>query len=130
MLTDDQESELARIRAKRKEGRGIGASEAAFQRHAEKVASQIVKPRPRSEATRISEADTRTTMLAGKDTLAAAAGGGGGASTAALAALEARIAALETYNSGTLIPLVTGLTRQTVTYCSGGSSSSKTILMS
>lgn len=121
MLTNDQKSELARIRTKRNEGRGIGASEAAFQRHAEKVASQIVQPRPRSEAARISEADTRTTMQAGKDTLASAAGRGG-ASAADLTALTARVAALET--------LLSGLTRQTVTYCSGGSSSSKTILMS
>ena len=37
MLTDDQQSELTRIQTKRREGRGIGASEAAFQRHAEKV---------------------------------------------------------------------------------------------
>lgn len=128
MLTDDQQSELTRIQTKRREGRGIGASEAAFQRHAEKVKAQIMAPRPRSEATRISEADTRTTMLAGKDTLAASEGGG--ASTASVAALEARIAALETYKTVTLDPLLSGLSRQTVTYCSGGSSSSKTILMS
>lgn len=120
MLTDDQQSELTRIQTKRREGRGIGASEAAFQRHAEKVKAQIMAPRPRSEATRISEADTRTTMLAGKDTLAASEGGG--ASTASVAALGARIAVLES--------LLSGLTRQTVTYCSGGSSSSATILMS
>ncbi len=46
----------------------------------------------------------------------------GGATTEELDDLSDRIAALET--------LTTGLSRTTVTYCSGGSSSSKTILMS
>jgi hypothetical protein len=45
-----------------------------------------------------------------------------GGKAADLSALIARIAALET--------LLSGLSRQTVTYCTGGSSSSKTILMS
>jgi hypothetical protein len=54
---------------------------------------------------------------------------GGNGTAATVADLESRIAALETSNA-TLVALVSGLSRQTVTYCSGGSSSSKTILMS
>jgi hypothetical protein len=43
--------------------------------------------------------------------------------------LNARVTALET-SVATLNTLVSGLSRQTVTYCSGGSPTSKTILMS
>ncbi len=101
-------------RRKQAQGRGLKNSEIALLRHAEKVDAQIVD-RPRSAPPApLSEGDTRTTLNAGKDTLASAKPGGPD--------LTARIAVLEA--------LLSGLTRQTVTYCSGGSSSSKTILMS
>lgn len=125
MPTERDDNPLRTALQKRDQGRGMKASEAALIRAAEKV--QVFPRKPRPEPHSISEGDTRTTMLAGKDTLASAAGGGAGA--ADLAALEARIAALETYKTVTLDPLLSGLSRQTVTYCSGGSSSSKTILM-
>lgn|SRR5574343_419246 len=104
---------LENARRKQEQGRGLKNSEIALLRHAEKVDAQIVRSPTKPAPVQTSEGDTRTTLNAGKDRLASAPTGGD---------LTARVAALEA--------LLSGLTRQTVTYCSGGSSTTKTVLMS
>lgn len=122
MPTQREHDALENARKKQAQGRGLKNSEIALLRHAEKVDAQIAKPARRPAASTLSEGDTRTALQAGKDKLSSAGTSNAPDLTAALAALTARVASLES--------LTTGLTRQTVTYCSGGSPTSKTILMS
>ena len=114
-MATERDDPLERAQMKQAQGRGLKNSELALLRHAEKV--QVFKSKPRPPVPTISEGDTRTSLQAGRDSLASAAG-----RPTDLTALTARVVALEA--------LLAGLTQQTVTYCSGGSSSSKTILMS
>jgi len=117
-MSTERDDPLERAQMKQAQGRGLKNSELALLRHAEKV--QVFKSKPRANAPTISEADTRTSLQAGRDALTSAAGRP--TDLTDLTALTARVAVLE--------DLLAGLSRQTITYCSGGSSSSKTIVMS
>jgi len=111
MTSDGSNDVLRNALAKREQGRGLKNSEITAIRHYEQALVKSDRaPISRRSPAPVSEA----TMVANRDTLAR--------STGADAALAARVAVLEA--------LLSGLTRQTITYCSGGSSSSKTILMS
>lgn len=121
-METEQEKALFIAQMKQAQGRGLKNSEITLLRHNEKL--KVFPRSPRATSTVVSEADTRTSLQSGKDSLASAAGRAGtdAALTARVTALEARVTALET--------LLAGLSRQTITYCSGGSSTSKTIVMS
>lgn len=114
-METEQEKALFIAQMKQAQGRGLKNSEIALLRHNEKL--KVFPRSPRAASTVISEADTRTSLQSGKDSLASAAGRSAGTD----AALTARVAALET--------LLAGLSRQTISYCSGGTTTSKTILM-
>ena len=132
---------------KRAQGRGLKNSEITLLSHADNLRVFDRQPSPTPSTT--SEGDTRTTMQAGKDTLAAARGIDAAltarvaavettttthtsqistnttnitANATAITALTARVVALET--------LLSGLTKQTVSYCTSGSPVTKQILMS
>lgn len=132
---------------KRAQGRGLKNSEITLLSHADNLRVFDRQPSPTPSTT--SEGDTRTTMQAGKDTLAAARGidaaltarvtavetttsthtgqissntGDISTHTGQISALTARVLALET--------LLSGLTKQNVSYCTGGSTVTKQILMS
>jgi hypothetical protein len=112
-METEKENALLTAQMKRAQGRGLKNSEIALLRHNEKV--KVFERSPRTQSTVMSEADTRTSLQSGRDSLASVA-------RATDSSLAARVATLET--------LLAGLSRQTITYCSGGSSSSKTIVMS
>ena len=146
-MKDEPDDLLALARMKRAQGRGLKNSEITLLSHADNLRVFDRQPSPTPSTT--SEGDTRTTMQAGKDTLAAARG--------IDAALTARVTAVETTTAThtgqistnttniaanaaaitaltarvvTLENLVLNLTRQNVSYCTGGSTVTKTILMS
>lgn len=88
-MTDEQKAAALRVaQIKQAQGRGLKNSEITMLRAFERA--QIRPPRPPVKATKIGEADTRTSPTTGKDTLQSS----GGASNSS-SGLEARIAALE-----------------------------------
>jgi len=146
-MKDEPDDPLALARMKQAQGRGLKNSELTLLRHADNLRvfdSQRSQPPPTT-----SEGDTRTAMQAGKDTLASARGIDSAltarvgavettttthtgqisthttniaANATAITELTARVLALET--------LLSGLTKQSVSYCTGGSTVPKQILMS
>lgn len=111
MEYDENNSILETALAKRKQGRGMKNSEIAEIRHYEQALVKTDRSSARNSLTPYSE----STMVTNRDTLFKSNGGGTDA------ALAARVAALEA--------LLAGLSRQTISYCSGGTTTSKTILM-
>jgi len=152
-MKDEPDDPLALARMKQAQGRGLKNSELTLLRHADNLRvfdSQRSQPPPTT-----SEGDTRTAMQAGKDTLASARGIDS-ALTARVGAVETTTAThtgqisthtgqISTHTTNiaanataiteltarvqTLETLVLNLTRQSVSYCTGGSTVTKTILM-
>lgn len=112
MAYKEEEGVLETALSKREQGRGMNNSEIAAIRHYEQALVRPDRAAPRKTLTPYSE----STMVSNRDTLVKSVGGGSDAS------LAARVATLEA--------LLAGLSRQTISYCSGGTTTSKTIVMS
>ena len=120
-MTEEQKKRLDSALAKREGGYGMKNSEIAMVRAFDRgrISEHFdrLKSAPFSPPTMLRSLESTTVERV--DGLAEKLRGGrGGEETD----YESRIAALEA--------LLTGLTRKSITYCSGGSSSTKTILMS
>ncbi len=107
MTTPPDPMVLATAQAKAAQGRGLKNSEISALKAFARI--QIMPPSQRPKPNQITVYDTSSNMLAGKDTLSAQAGVGGGAD---IAALEARVAALEA--------LLAGFVERDLEVCDGG----------
>lgn len=111
MAYDENNSVLKTALAKREQGRGMKGSEIAEIRHYEQALIRPDRAAPRKTLTPYSE----STMVSNRDTLVKSGGNGTDS------ALAARVAILEA--------LLAGMSRQTISYCSSGTTTSKTIVM-
>tara|TARA_R110002126_G_scaffold192782_2_gene341045 strand:+ start:272 stop:610 length:339 start_codon:yes stop_codon:yes gene_type:complete len=111
MAYDENNNVLMTALAKRQQGRGMKGSEIAEIRHYEQALVKGDRAAPRKALSPYSE----STMVANRDTLAKTSGNGTDT------ALAARVAVLEA--------LLAGMSRQTISYCSSGTTTSKTIVM-